>query len=211
MAGSPPWLLCFVVGLLAAAAGCGLEPRFLTPPPPADTGMALWLAENTPPPAGYAPVTLGDPPLGICRVFVHHPPDAERKTAGYITGEAAADTCRLSAWGALLTRSEQFELLYVRDGLSYSWASRDELRPDLPYQRSRLWANNAVPVEPMRYADGSYDAAWLPCAAQLDGRWRVGKLALNDAAEFARCYLPGETGEIGVRPAYRALYIPLDQ
>lgn len=211
MVGYPPWLFCLLASLLAVVAGCALEPRYVVPPPPVDSGMAVWAPVGDAPGAGYAPIMLGDPPLGVCRVYVHPPPAGDDDAAGYVTGEATAGSCRLTTQGAVLTWTEQFEVLYVRDGVSYSWANRDELRPDLPYQRSRLWANNAVPIEPMRNPDGAYDAAWLPCAAQLDGRWHIGKLALNEAVEFARCLLPGETSEIAVRPNYRALYIPLDQ
>ena len=205
------WLLGTLLGLLTAVAGCGLEPRYMVLPPPAESGMAVWAPVGEVPGAGYTPVMLGDPPVSVCRVFVRTPPGKENDAVGFIIGETAGDTCRLAWGGAVLARAEPFELLYLRAGVTYSWASRDELRPDQTHERSRLWANNAVPIEPIPYPNGGYSHAWLPCAAPVEGRWRIGQLPLNYGAERARCFIAGESGEIRVRPGYRALYVPLDQ
>jgi hypothetical protein len=171
----------------------------------------VWVAEDAAPDEGYVPVTLGDPPLFVCRMSIASPRGQTDTLSGYVVGEAAAGTCRSAAWERVFIRDVQYELLYVREDAAYSWASREELRPDLTYQRSRLWANNAVPIEPMRYHDGTPGEAWLACAALVAGHWRVGQLALSYAVDGAQCHIAEETGALGVRPGYRALYIPLDQ
>jgi hypothetical protein len=200
--------------MLLLLAGCGLEPRYVVLPTPVSDRRAVWVASDTAPPgSSYAPLLLSDPLVGVCRaVLTISQPGPEQGTTGYVVGELGQDgACRVAEASEVLTFRDQFEQLYLRADVAPTWVTRDELRPDRTYQYSKLWANNAIPVEPMQRPDGTLSLAWLPCAAEVGGRWRVGKLGLHDHADSALCIIPGESGAIQVRPGYRALYVPLDQ
>jgi hypothetical protein len=60
-----------LVIILALLTGCGLEPRYVALPTPVRDGRAVWVAPGiTLPGSDYAPVLLGDPPVGVCRAVL---------------------------------------------------------------------------------------------------------------------------------------------
>jgi hypothetical protein len=176
-----------IVGLLA---GCGLEPRYVVLPTPVSDGRAVWVVVGTAPPSSaYAPVLIGEPTVGVCRaVLTISQSGPEEGATGYMVGELGQDgACRVVEGGATSVFPDRFEQLYIRAGVVSTWVTRDELRPDRMYQDSKLWANNAIPITPMRRPDGTLSLAWLPCAAEVAGRWRVGMIGLHEQVESAFC------------------------
>ncbi|NNJ11008.1 hypothetical protein EKD04_011760 [Chloroflexales bacterium ZM16-3] len=204
------------VGLsLALLGGCGLEPRYVLPPPESNDGTFRWVDALDVPPADYLPVTFADPASGrqiaVCRGFIVDDID---QAQGYHTGELVIDAGEPACWvphrGGLLRfarRDNAYQQLWARAGAAYSWVAIDTI-PERPLTLSAIWQNNRLPSNYVRRLDsGAPFQYWTPCAAQVDGAWHLGKLGMQD--NVLRCYIQLDQRETLVTTDVRVLYAPV--
>jgi hypothetical protein len=51
---------------------------------------------------------------------------------------------------------------------------------------------------------------WLPCAAEIEGRWRVGKILALAAPDNGNCIIANDQNESVISQGYYVLYAPRD-